>query len=347
MDFKLNQQFEIPDLDINVLFAIPDRLKPIRRNPKFQVSEAYTTVESVKYKLFDPSNPESFNGFLDSVSMTSFLYPRADEERLKILNLLMAILFHIDNVYGDNPNLTEEDKKLLLLKWFSALKNPKEYQDVGDLLTNSLLFVANKIYTSGTVTKNYYVKLLETFIEYLPQNIDLQGILKMTEQEYIDYRIKNSGMRPTILLQQYANNNFLTESITSNPELSSIFADMERCVEEIGCLANDIYSWPKEFLNEKLEGNLIQVIMRKRRVGLKVAYMIAVDIVNKLIEKFEILHAKLSSYLNKANLSQEDQLKVANYIEGLDDIVSATFNWQNFTKRYRHKRHPLLQLRDN
>src|SRR5690606_24519496 len=97
------------------------------------------------------------------------------------------------------------------------------------------------------------VEWLQQFIFVTLQHLKsttytLEDILKMRGgdpiQQYMDLRVLDCGMRPTIRLIEFVNDFYLPQEIKSHPFIRSV----EEPTANIAGLMNDIFSYEKEVI---------------------------------------------------------------------------------------------------
>ncbi|WMX12889.1 MULTISPECIES: terpene synthase family protein [unclassified Aureispira] len=318
-----SKQLTISTLEIHYHEAIQDILKATSKLTKeldIQLEEVYSA----------------------HTSMTAFLYPNSGRYRLVIANVLYDFLYYIDDLFGEDIEIGEDDERPSLMAmmqiwktgkiqdgFLDAIKNPKIKN-----IYNALLWIRTKLFQSSEPA--FFKKLSGLLFEHLKDQLEPKDF--STVDEYILLRRRFGGMYPVAFLVEYCNNRYLAAGTLE--KVPSLQKAIDACAD-IGGLSNDIFSYPKE---SHSKFNLVNsYLVAHPEMTLKEAVQNSIDLVNDCHFEFDQAIEQLQTEVKV--LSEEQQITVLKFAEGLKDILSASYHWQFVTQRFRHDNHILEDLK--
>ena len=275
-------------------------------------------------------------------SMTAFLYPNSGKYRLVIANVLYDFLYYIDDIFGEDIEVLEDEIRPSLAEMMQIWKTGEINKDAVEYNSSSkikniydaLLWIRTKLYQSSEPV--FFKKLSKLLFEHLKEQLEPKDF--ETTEEYIMLRRRFGGMYPVVFLIEYCNNRYLaTDTLEQLPSLQKA---IDACAD-IGGLSNDVFSYPKE---SHSKFNLINsYLVVDPEMTLKEAVQKSINVVNDCHFEFDQAIEQLQVEIKV--LSKEQQITVLKFVDGLEDIVSASFHWQFVTERFRHDNHILEDLK--
>jgi hypothetical protein len=162
-------------------------------------------------------------------------------------------------------------------------------------------------------------------------------------EDFITLRRSTSGMMPTIMLTEVAQNVFMPEgTLDLVPGLGGAIT----ALADIGGLSNELWSYTKEVTLGGARFNLVPVLEREYNIDTDHAILAAMDIVNDCFDRFETAMELVDAEV--AGL-QGNHRKIkrflTGFLPGLWDIAAACYHWQMETNRYRSELNPFPDLR--
>lgn len=277
-------------------------------------------------------------------SMTAFLYPNSGKYRLVIANVLYDFLYYIDDIFGEDIEVVEDEKRPSMAEMMQIWKTGKINEDAVEYTSspkvkniyNALLWIRTKLVQSSEPA--FFKKLSKLLFEHLKEQLEPKDF--NTVEEYIMLRRRFGGMYPVVFLVEYCNNRYLAADTLA--QLPSLQKAIDACAD-IGGLSNDVFSYPKE---SHSKFNLINsYLVVDPKMTLKEAVQNSINVVNDC--HFEFDQAIKQLQVEIKTLSKEEQVTVLQFADGLEDIVSASYHWQFVTERFRHDNHILEDLKYN
>lgn len=265
-----------------------------------------------------------FPGFDDYNSMSSYLYPTAPTDKVLSATIFFNILYFIDDYFGEDTRGERPipDNKELMIIWNADKLDQKADTSLNQTLFNSIYKLKELI---GELPSNVRKQITETLFDHIKDAFNPR--VYSTLDDYINTRLRFSGMLLSVDMISYLYS-IDTEKILSN---SQELRDTRILCGEIGSLANDIFSYPKE---TESDFNLVNVLIKLGICNsIPEAIDQAISIVNSKYEEFTTLY----NYLDKAFSSNTKALN--KYLDALRDIVSASYFWQVDSNRYRNVSH--------
>lgn len=266
-------------------------------------------------------------------TMAAYLFPRTCAERLRALNILMDLIWFVDDsfdglrVSADGYDQRQTADQILHatgalfltgqapadtppLPWFPAVK--ALHHDFVDL--------------NGADWLNLMAQTLEDYLQSITSTLDdLDERERPTVEAYIDLRLQDSGMLVALDCTEFAYDMRLPQQVRHDPTVR----EARKLAGHIGGLMNDLMSY---HIDEQAGNrfNLIAVLCDERALPVPEGIDAAVRIVNGFIERFDACEAAI---LSDAALMAHPE--TALYVEGLRDQLEASWHWQVETSRYR------------
>jgi len=161
---------------------------------------------------------------------------------------------------------------------------------------------------------------------------------------YLPYRLDNSGMKPTVNLVELAESLYVDEIYELKNEqfdLATSLRNIRHIVEIIGCLSNDLISFPKEHYGQKTNLNMVKVLMNERGItNINEAFYEGIKVVNDYLLYFDTLEKYVLENID--NIEKSKQSDVKTFLKAYWRMVKACKDWQLLhTHRYYHPQHPI------
>jgi len=305
-------------------------------NPNFESVTPHIFAFAKKYGM-------DLADFNNTLTMTPYLYPDADPERLLAISNLMTILFFIDDTLGEHTDLFDGlEPSFIAQRIVRTISGDiSDGRFVPTRIESSIYEVLPELaHLSNT---DFIERFLQSAKEYLPENVNLDANIAEDLDGYIRQRILNSGMMPTIDLAELSTNEYLPKDFfdSNNPEFY-IINIIREVVAKIGSLTNDLFSFPKEYFDANSKLNLVVVIKNTNQdLSIEESFRLAIVLVNNEVEKFKVICESIKERYKDTELEET----MTSYVKKMKHIVLATYFWQLFTNRYKHVLHPFNELR--
>ena len=314
-------------LDITVL-------GPVQVNPYCGQSMAATHDICLRYGV----------GLADMhryTSMSSYLFPTASPERLVSIDLLNAVLFYIDDVYdrnaagpldGHDPLTADVYRNCIAMFVHGRMPADK----------HRLYPIWQELHRRfGALSSATY---LQRLTQSLSKHFQATGISNAAfttpgyecVRAYIEARMHDSGMYPTVLLIEFAAAMELDSAVQAHPAI----AHATYLTVVVAALLNDLFSYEKEVIQLGSRFNLVDILMNTQHISFEAAVHRSVRFINRLIANFQAIESDLPVWANP-ELNQQARV----YVNGLRDQIIAAWHWQLSTNRYRSSASPFAALR--
>jgi hypothetical protein len=279
--------------------------------------------------------------YRDYTTMSMYIYPNTTLERLVAIQLLMNILWYLDDHYDrDTVYETDADKRRRQEVYVRCV----EILRTGQLPREKHLLypVFYELYERiGVLSSAAWLnRLADSMIEHMKASIGNREALLLGDDidvaQYMYVRELDSGMRPTIYMLEFAHNIYLPDEVLQHPYLKTMNL---RCAR-IGSLTNDIFSYHKEVIKLGSYYNLLRVFMESEHLSFDEAVHESVMLINGIIDDFLQDAEDIPVWKDKSI-----EKMVIIYVNGLRDIVNASWHWQISTNRYRSPESPFPELR--
>ncbi|GAB1421440.1 hypothetical protein MASR2M15_16050 [Anaerolineales bacterium] len=297
-------------------------MEPLKINRHAQFVEHETTLILEQYGLCLPN----FDGYH---TMSSYLFPEANAERLSAIILLNDWLFYLDDMFDRNVD-PSRNRKAYFLQLAGVIKTGQ-----GDETDSAQAFAIYLHRLFGQISNPYW---LRRFIMNTEDHLKAasKGIDELLDEyrgdelihEFIQLRMADSGMKPTCDLIEFAHDIYLPDAVWQH----EVVREARNLCVNIGGLMNDIFSYEKEVMELSSEFNLVALL---ERIGMPFDEAVeeAIRHINLYMAKFHALKAQLP-----------DEENVALYYQGLSDQIGAAYHWQLATSRYKSESSPYLEL---
>ncbi|MEM8961467.1 MAG: polyprenyl synthetase family protein [Acidobacteriota bacterium] len=269
-------------------------------------------------------------------SMSSFLYSSAPVDRVVTTTLFNSLLFYIDDVLGEDIIGAQSSGSLaarVMAVWQGQSLESCEPEPIGTVLA-AVEAVRDDILSKSN--EPFFRRLTKSIAGHLQHVFQPRSYRSL--EEYLQTRAHFSGMYPTLIMSELVADAYLDDAILESvPWL--------RCAEgacvHIGGLSNDLFSYPKE---RHSAFNLVNAQLKLGLVStLEDAVRASIELVNRYHEVYR--ESIEQARVTLEHLSSGSRQTAEAYIDGMDNILSASYHWQRFTERYRHPDHFFTDMR--
>jgi hypothetical protein len=309
-------------------------ISPARVHPEAAQVEQAVTKLCKELGIYLPQ-------YRDYTTMSMYLYPTTSMERLIAIQLFMNMLWYLDDHYDrDTVAETVQDKARRQKLYADCVKILREGMQPDDEHKLYDVFGELRRRMIEQTSEAWLRRLTDSLIEHMQASVANQEAFLSEDRidldSYMHARELDSGMRPTIYMLEFARDIFLPEDVLKHPYLQR----MNLATSRIGSLTNDIFSYHKEVRELGSYYNLLRVLMETKGLALEEAVHESVALINDFIDEFIRDAENMPGWSDAAT-----EQAVREYIEGLRDIVSASWHWQISTNRYRSPDSPIPELR--
>jgi len=287
-------------------------------------------------------------------TMASYVFPRASAERLQVIGKLSNLQYVHDDIIdgrrlGNATGIYAEALRSLkkqpalfiagcrdILTVLATGKTPTDVKygpEVSKLLLLDYYQEAALGFRSMSNPQwlRRFAKNLKIFYES-----QVSSSTKPSEfgscAEFVEFRSANSGMLHSVDEVEFAMNTYMPDEILEN----RVIKEMQQCVVLVGSLSNDIFSFEKETIRDRMyHANLVHVAMTTENLTVELASRRTADIVRANVETFQRLQEEVETW-GMPNVSQ--------YCCGLEDFLLGCWPWQMSTSRYRSPTSPFAEL---
>lgn len=259
-------------------------------------------------------------------TMTPYIFVDTNIERSVTATVWFSTLYYLDDFFGEDmrDNAHTPDFKALFTTWMSGQYDKNNLPEQSQPLFKAIAYCSQHIQQQSNpvffqrYTKELYDHLLHS----------LHPVNYNTVEEYVNSRIHFGGMYPTIGMIEYVNDIYIHQALLQKcPALQQAIKD---CLL-IGVLSNDLISYHKEKHSQQ---NLLNAYLKTNTVtNLDEAIQKGLDLVNRCYRSFA-KHSRLARKQLKV-LSLTDIHTLTTYLEGLKQLIAASYHWQMSTNRYR------------
>lgn len=277
-------------------------------------------------------------GYNEYTTMTYYLFPDADIERLAAIAMLMNVLYYIDDEVNienmrhedlDTRELLQQCLQIFCTGLIPASSHP--FFEVWQELHRRFSAVSNPPMMAAIV------EALLTYLETSTCSEDalyVDGVLSL--ERFLEFRLYLSGMYLCTEVMQFARNLRLPDSVLYHTELAEA---RQHCVF-YGAMLNDIFSYHKE-INAGNRFNLVNILQETYGMTLDEAIHDIILRLNQSSRQFELIEQDMAAWC-EADLVAP----VTSYMQGLRDLFVASWHWQISTNRYRSPDSPIKELRE-
>ena len=273
-------------------------------------------------------------------TMAAYMFPRTSEDRLVTINILMDLLWFIDDYYTrERRDVHENDHKALANAFKDGMKILLYGQqpDQKDVWHDACFDLRDQILALGG--ERWLFRLGRSLSEHLQATtyslakIVEDGVLDV--ERYVAVREHDSGMQVAIDCVEFAYDIYIPDEVMADPWVQT----MRRHCANVGGLINDLTSYHKEAEVGEERFNLISVFMESEGVDFHTAVKKSIDLINEFIADF--LHKE--QHIPDFGSPAVNEM-VARYVQGLKDHIGASYHWQLNTNRYRSPDSPFPEL---
>ncbi|MEU6708153.1 terpene synthase family protein [Streptomyces wuyuanensis] len=267
-------------------------------------------------------------------SMNAYLYPTATIERLTTTGKHNALAYYLNDTMGRDKHWRLSPAARRSAQRVAA--GLIETCDTGCLSRSpsgaeaaALAILDELRFNSPEYWFSRFLPLWKKHLTLALQDRNAQAVGYVTTlDEYVEERLHISGMLHAIALAEYAQDCYLPPENPAPP--STHLLQLTRSCAALGAIANDLFSFEKEFIDEEADHNIIAVILLNRP-DLSLAG--AIDESAGLLRKY--LHAYFTAARNLTTSSPATAEEAARYVAATKSIVQATWKWQTDTRRYK------------
>jgi hypothetical protein len=272
--------------------------------------------------------------FEEYITMSGYLFPQADSQRLFAIGLYNALLYFIDDQFDrhdKNKRRPASQQNQMFQEAISIF-----LQGSDKPLSGPILQTAQALHTAFyplIPNRAWLNRFLENSWHHLQssfQDIDEADNPLSWYERYLYVRCRDSGMAPTIDLIEFA----LGESIAPSLYQKPIVQSARDYVAHYCALSNDIFSYEKEVLNHQSSFNAL-VMLERDGYSLEAAVIDLINDLNQMLFAFQDLYETLKNEDHKLQL----------YMDGLWHQIVAAYHWQFSSNRYRSSNSPFIELR--
>lgn len=307
---------------------------PERINPHAAEAERRAEVYCQELGIWLPN-------FHEYNTMSRYLHPDADLERLTAIIVIYNFLYYIDDIHTSNRSNPDEEDDVLMQSIYRNF--------IPILMHGEMPSSRNPLYETCKLIREFILKLApEAWLQrivtslaqhlttstYSVQAIMVDGVPDL--DKYIHLRNFDSGMVSCVELIELEMGIFLSDEVLNDPTIQQL----RLCVMRVGALMNDIFSYHKETILNGQRFNLINVLMESRDITFDEAASEAINIVNGFSTDFVEYERQVPEFDNP-----DLNYMVSRYVRGLRNEMLAIYHWQMSTNRYRSPDSPFPELR--
>lgn len=303
--------------------------KPPHPKADFIMAEAYLIANELN---IISDGYDSYSDFVPD------LFPEAPVDRVIDVTIFFNSLYYLDNLFGEDTYKADhvaakpELKKLQTI-WLTGQLETSLTPAINNLLVGILRFRNRLLQKSNPMFFNKLTKNLFTHLQHALVPVEYTSI-----EEYIASRRWTGGMDATLDLYDYVYENYLPDSILEDNEYIN---RLKYLCNLHPTLSNDIFSYPAE---KHSKFNLINAFLETQvACSREEAIFKAIDLVNAYDREFKSLYDRREFEISK--IPSTYQKPARQYIESLRNCISASYDWQIATNRYKDPQHFLEDLR--
>ncbi|CAL1699466.1 unnamed protein product [Somion occarium] len=304
--------------------VIPDLVShcdfPLRCNP----CEAQASLECKEWLFrggkMSEKKKSAFHG-LKAGLLTSWCYPKASYNELRVCCDFMNWLFHLDNISDD---MNDYGTSRTAVDIMNALYHPHTYSPVSPEGRMTQDYWRRLIPTATPGTQQRFMETMDFFFQAVTQQaVDRANGVVPDLDSYIALRRDTSGCKPCWALIEYAYNLDIPDEVMEHPVIVSL-----------GEAANDLVTWSNDIFSYNVEQskgdthNMIVVMMKQEGLDLQGAVEFVGNLCKQSIDRFVEDRGNLPSW------SPEIDRQVETYVEGLADWIVGSLHWSFESERY-------------
>jgi hypothetical protein len=281
--------------------------------------------------------------FDETASMSLFLYPYAPAERVEVAVLFNAIGFFLDDGLGhDKHHGALQANRHEFVQWLSeALSNKRQTNiESHDPVAGHLLSVASRFLRQVYEMSNpeYTNRFRDATLQHWQESFSLEDDYTSIEN-FIIIRRRMGGMYAMMEMIEFCYDRYLPPTLRYHPLMEQALEHLA----DIGGLSNELFSYPKEVMEQGAKLNFVSVIQHVRECELEVALHEAVAYINQATRDFQSTCRALVALASEP--PPEEQALIRWYVEAMGDVAWASYAWQMYTERYNHLEHIFTEKR--
>lgn len=311
--------------------------RDFRPNPHAAASEVEVERFARRHGIWVEKGGAHYN------SMTAYLHPTPDEQRLTIIGKSYVVMFFMNDTIGreklGHMSPAQKNEVRGIVGRIDKLLETGTLPSGAGALEEAARESLEEMRQSSPPA--WFGRCMALFKEHIAQSFhdtNARAQAKVpTVDEYIESRLHVSGMYVTIDLMEFGDNQYIPWAEVVELGLLAQLRRLQWLCAAIGAFMNDVISFEKEFVAEGSDFNLVPVIaMNEAESGLHHAITEAARMVRAYVVEFRDLAAVLEARREQLAPNHPALASaLAAHIRSLTGSVHATWAWQNATGRYR------------
>lgn len=277
------------------------------------------------------------------VNCAGYLFPGALYDRLLLMTNSLSIGFYLNDVMGRDvfPNLSIDDQQAAM----RLIDNMSLVTEDLDLASDAHpLEIANtrilEVFKEQSPDE-WFSRWLKLFCYHLSithrdRNTRALGYIPGVH-EYMDVRCHYAAVHHLILWVEYCTDNYVDWRFLTRTNLLQKMERLHWTTAAFPALANDLFSFEQEVIDNQCDSNLIMVILLNHpEWPLGRAIEAAAEIVQNILFEQQALTQELRVEIDNypPSLSAEKE-KLIRHLDDLMSFTKASWLWQFGTKRYK------------
>ncbi|EJD04498.1 terpenoid synthase [Fomitiporia mediterranea MF3/22] len=307
--------------------AIPDLLllTPFpwdKGNPHYSSEKKESTEWMLKYGVFSDHRRDRLNT-INIELFGAYTYPYADAEALRIVTDFVMILFALDEF----TDLQDQDGAKATSDIFVNALNGVSGNDNSPIALFTKDFMARLSRIASPEVRERFVTHCSAYIDACTREAGWRATNKIPSfEEYTHLRRDNGGAQTTFDLIEAVLGVTLRvpADVFEDPNFQLLHCSMNDMI----CLANDIYSYPMEIADGIEQVNAITTIKHEKAISPQEAVDFVTDHYKKLIEIVDSCKQNIRSF------GPEVDDAIHKYIYGMEQQVYGYIVWCFSTPRY-------------
>jgi hypothetical protein len=277
------------------------------------------------------------------INCASYLYPAAQFERVLTITKNLSIGFYLNDVMGRDvfkslsPEQQQASRKMidnmaLLDESLSIAPNAHPLERANAELLQDF---------KNNSPKEWFSKFLRLYCYHLDithkdRNADSLGYIPDI-YEYMDNRCHYAAVHHLVLWVEYSSGQFLEWDLLMRTNFSQKLQRLHWVTAAFPALANDLFSFEYEVIDNGCDSNLVMVILlNDPGLPLKNAIEQASERVRSLVLEITTLLQYIRQEVEvMEGTDPELAMKLKIHLKGIEQFVQASWLWQAHTKRYK------------
>lgn len=291
---------------------------PGKLNPYVASVDSHTSQWLTEYGLIRTEEDQRHNRDGKFTYMVARMFPNASPELLAIASDLNALLFLMDDRFDSQGTLEKKPQFEGLVHRMEAIMKNECHQRLDNPLLDAWADIWKRL---RTVSSEEWQKRFCTALQSaLQANLWRMGLVDAhrlpTVAEYLEKRAAIGGANFFVYLLEIMEAFELPEQIFTTVEVMRL---LDFCSETI-CLANDIFSFRKELLEDD-HMNLVMLLKQEKNIPLEAAVQLACYRHDDEVRAFEWQRSHLPSFGDRMNAMLEQ------FTEGLGIMMRGNIDW--------------------